>query len=240
MVIKDILYQIKEDLKRIKKYPDFDAGENLNVDYDKYWKKRRGENQSLNLSLWQKERADYILKMIEKKSSVMDIGCGDGALLKYLKDNLGVGGFGVDISDDVLKIAEQNGIKVFKRDITDLKSLSDLPEVDYILGLEIIEHMPNPEQFIYTLKNKTRRGFIFSFPNTGYYEHRLRLLFGRFPLQWVTHPGEHLRFWTVRDVKWWIKAINFNLEKIVIYQGVPVLNKICPKLFGRGILIKIK
>ena len=156
-----------------------------------------------------------------------------------LKDKASVDGFGIDVSDDAIAIAEKNGIKVLKKNITDLDSLKDLPEVDYIFGLEILEHLPNPEELIFSLRNKAKKGFIFSFPNTGYYEHRLRLLCGRFPLQWITHPGEHLRFWTASDVVWWVKAIGFDLEKMVIYQGVPVLNKIFPKLFGRGILIKI-
>lgn len=240
MLIKDFLYQIKEDLKRIKKYPEFVAGDNFGVDYDKYWEKRRGKSDSLDLSLWQKERADYILDMIEEGSSIMDIGCGNGSLLKYLKDKKNIQGVGVDISDDVLVVAEKNDIKVFKRDISNHISLKDLPEVDYILGLEILEHLSSPEELIFSLKNKTKKGFIFSFPNTGYYEHRLRLLLGRFPLQWVVHPGEHLRFWTAKDTKWWIKSLGFTLDKLVIYQGIPVLNKIFPKLFGRGILIKIK
>jgi 2-polyprenyl-3-methyl-5-hydroxy-6-metoxy-1,4-benzoquinol methylase len=124
-------------------------------------------------------------------------------------------------------------------DISKLYNLSSLPEVDYILGLEIIEHMPNTEEFIFKIQNKSKKGLIFSFPNTGYYSHRLRLLFGRFPLQWIVRPGEHLRFWTVKDVKWWVKNLGFNLEKLIFYEGVPILNKVFPNLFSQGIIIKI-
>ena len=80
---------------------------------------------------------------------------------------------------------------------------------------------------------------IFSFPNSGYYAHRLRFLFGRFPLQWVVHPGEHLRFWTVKDVNSWVNALKMNFIKLIVYEGVPVLNKIWPSMFGQGIIIVI-
>ena len=53
------------------------------------------------------------------------------------------------------------------------------------------------------------------------------------------HPGEHLRFWTLKDAKLWVKQLGCKLNKIVVYQGLPGLNKLFPNLFGQGILIKI-
>ena len=65
------------------------------------------------------------------------------------------------------------------------------------------------------------------------------MLFGKFPLQWASHPGEHLRFWTVSDVKWWLKSANFNIESLELYEGIPILNKIFQSLFAQGIVFKI-
>jgi hypothetical protein len=90
------------------------------------------------------------------------------------------------------------------------------------------------------MSKKAKESMIFSFPNTGYYAHRLRLLFGRFPMQWVTHPGEHLRFWTVKDVEWWLKSMNYNLIDMKLYKGLKLFNKIMPKLFSQGIVINVK
>ncbi len=237
--MKKFLYKIKKDIENIKRYPSqkFSAGGLLN--YDLYWKKKRGGDSAV-LSVWQKKRADYILKIVDKNSIVLDLGCGDGAILKYLKDKANIKGIGVDVSPRALNKAAKEGVEVIEMDINDFKSLKNLPKVDYILGLEIIEHMPRPEEFIYEIKDKARKSLIFSFPNSGYYAHRLRLLFGKFPLQWIVHPGEHLRFWTVNDVRWWVKYINFNLRKIIIYEGIPLLNKIFPNLFGQGIIIEIR
>jgi methionine biosynthesis protein MetW len=236
-MIKILLYKLKQDLLSLGKYPVSKLSGDK-VDYDQYWSKRRSGTQAV-LSRWQKHRADIILEMIGSGSSVMDLGCGDGAVLKYLREKGGIEGVGVDISDKVLAQAKEIGITAIKKDITDLNGLDDLPEVDYILGLEIIEHMPNPEEFIFRIKEKSKNGMIFSFPNSGYYAHRLRLLFGRFPAQWVSHPGEHLRFWTVRDVSWWTGAMDLKLEKLIVYEGLPFLNRIFPSVFGRGIIIKL-
>ena len=169
----------------------------------------------------------------------MDVGCGDGALLKFLMDKSSVTGIGVDMNDSILENAKSLGLKTIQCDITHIESLSVLPEVDYIIGLEILEHMHNPEEFIMKILPKARKGMIFSFPNTGYYAHRLRLLFGSFPLQWILHPSEHLRYWTVRDVRWWVNSLNLKLNNLILYQGIPTLNKIFPSLFGKGIIIHI-
>lgn len=237
-MLKKILWKIKEDLKRITFYPECKFGLNLSQDHSVYWEKRRNTDKPV-LSNWQKQRADLVLGFIKPNSTVLDIGCGDGAILNYFKEKAGIKGIGVDIDEKSVERVKSLGLEAIKLDINDLEALNNLPEVDYITGFEIIEHMPNPEQFIYILKNKAREGFIFSTPNTGYYTHRLRLLFGRFPLQYIAHPGEHLRFWTVRDMRFWVKSINFEMKSLFLYEGLPILNKLIPKLFGQGMLIHI-
>ena len=234
--LKYFIYKLKKDFFSLFFYPNVMIKK---VDYDLYWQKKRKGTEISSLSEWEQIRADEIIKIIKPNSTVMDLGCGDGAVLKYLNERAGIKGVGVDISDEILNRAKKIGIEVYKKDIFDFQSLDDLPKVDYILGLEVIEHLPCPEELIETLESKTRKGFIFSFPNTGYYAHRLRLLFGRFPLQWITHPGEHLRFWTVRDARWWVHAINYKLDKIILYKGLPVLNKIWSTMFSQGVIIKI-
>lgn len=237
-MIKDFLYKIKTDLNRIYFYPEFIPNENGKVDYYTYWQKRKRGDKS-KLSNWQKQRADYLLELIEPGANVLDVGCGDGAILKYLKDMIDIKELGFDIDSNILSVAEAAGINVKQIDLGDYSKFKDLPNFDYIIGLEIIEHMPSPEEFIFALKNKCQKAFIFSIPNSGYYVHRLRLLFGKFPLQWVNHPGEHLRFWTVKDVKWWTRSIGFKIDRLIIYEGLKGMNKLIPNLFGQGMIIKI-
>ncbi len=238
MNIKNLFYKIKEDLKSLFKYPQFDFNDNLEVNYDKYWEKR-GRNDNYNLSEWQRKRADIVLRYIEKGSSLLDLGCGNGAILKYFQAKAGIKGIGIDLSEKMLKQAEMLGVQTIKMDINKPEETEKLPVVDYITGFEIIEHLPFPEKLLTQLKLKARKGMFFSIPNTGYYTHRLRLLLGRFPLQWASHPGEHARFWTVVDLKWWVKSLGLDLEFCKPYEGVPLLNKIFPRLFAQGMIFKI-
>lgn len=237
-MIKHFFFKLKQDLHQLFIYPEVSLKDKFRVDYDKYWEKRR-KGRTAVLSSWQKQRADHILKMVERDSRIMDIGCGDGALLKYLMENGGVKGIGVDIIQSELDKAKVLGIETHLVDLRNEEEIRLLPQVDYIMGLEILEHMSEPEVLIMNFKSKAAKGMIFSFPNSGYYFHRLRLLCGSFPLQWILHPGEHLRFWTVRDSKWWVSSMGFVLEKIVVYEGLPILNRMMPNLFGQGIIIKI-
>ncbi|MHB1330560.1 MAG: class I SAM-dependent methyltransferase [Minisyncoccota bacterium] len=237
--MKNFLYKIKLDLKQIFSYPESLLKDHPTVDYDYYWEKR-GRRGVSKLSSWQKQRADQVIKLVSRGDVVLDIGCGDGAVLKYINDKTDTKGIGADMSDAVLGAARKLGIDTRKVDIRDLKSIDSLPEVDFIIGFEILEHLPEPETLVLSLHKKARKGLLFSFPNTGYYAHRLRLLFGRFPLQWVVHPSEHLRFWTVADAKHWLSSLGLSLDRVILYEGLPTLNKIIPSLFAQGIIVYIK
>ena len=149
-------------------------------------------------------------------------------------------GICADYNELALEQAKRRGLDTLFLDLNDEKNWNDVPPCDYLTGFEILEHLANPEKFILFVKNKVRKGLIFSVPNSGYYQHRVRLLLGRFPLQWIVHPGEHLRFWTAKDIVDWVGFLGLKLEKKIIYEGLPGLNNLLPSLFGQGIIIYIK
>jgi len=213
----------------------------INIDYDKYWLAKRGKNLG-QLSDFQKERANIILNHLEDKTSIKDIGCGDGAILNYLSKHIKFSKiYGVDVSDIVLEYINKLGFIPIKLDINNLNEIKKLPTTECTLALEILEHLSNPEEVLLELLKTTDKKLIFSIPNTGFIGHRLRLLFGSFPLQWRTHPAEHLRFWTYKDIKWWLKELElYKNLKIYLYEGIPILNKICSSLFAMGILVVIE
>lgn len=232
-----MISKIKEILKQITYYPKLRLEE---VNYDDYWKSKRGNNLGC-INSWQRQRAEWIIERVNKESTILDIGCGDGGVLLYMKKKKDINVIGVDVSDVVLSFLDSKGIDVIKFDINNFEEIENLPSVDYIMLLEVLEHMPNSERFLKTIMNKVNKGVFFSFPNSGYIAYRLRLLFGSFPLQWITHPGEHLRFWTYRDLKWWLKELGFyNKSEVYVYEGIPLLNKLWKGLFGAGFIVKIK
>lgn len=207
-------------------------------DYDTYWRSR--DIQKPELNSFQKKRAEFLKRLIDKNDSILDIGCGDGRILAYLREKGHSGDMlGVDSSDYILEKAKSRGVAVAKKDIRDIKQLSDLETFDVIILFETLEHMTNAEELLAWAYSHSRKAVIFSVPNTGFIVHRLRLLVGRFPLQWRVHPSEHLRFWTVRDMKWWLKAQNYKKFRIRSYEGVSILNRLWPALFGQGIFVEL-
>ncbi|HYC82963.1 MAG TPA: methyltransferase domain-containing protein [Candidatus Paceibacterota bacterium] len=209
------------------------------VDYEAYWRDKRGGALG-SLSGWQADRAALAARIIGSGDPVMitDIGSGDGSILKYLNERIKISRMiGVDLSPLALQQAEKFGVEPVLLDINNLEELAKLPETDYTLMLEILEHVPYSEQMLSVAHGKSRKGVIFSFPNTGFFVHRFRLLFGRFPLQWRLHPGEHLRYWTDRDLKWWLRSLGYKNYRVFYYRGMPILNKIWPSLFAAGFVV---
>ena len=115
---------------------------------------------------------------------------------------------------DILK-QDYNTIDLNLLNIDDFLSTN---KFDIITAFEVLEHLPDADEQLLKLYSKVNVAFIFSVPNTGYIVHRLRLLFGRFPLQWRAHPGKHARFWTKKDVYWWItKYLGIPSDKLRVY-----------------------
>ena len=237
--MKNILYSIKQAFSYLFSYPVYTLS-TMVVDYDEYWEDKRGEHLG-KLSRWQKQRADLILRYLKKNTkpvSLVDVGCADGAVLKYLKENANVSRIiGADVSSSALVKARSHGVEtvLVGKDLEN--SVSVIPETDYVLLLEVLEHMPEAERFLKEMLDRSDIGVFFSFPNTGYFLHRLRLLLGRFPLQWRLHPSEHLRFWTHADLIWWLKASGYTKYSIHIYEGVPIFKNFFPSLFGKGLFV---
>lgn len=203
--------------------------------YDTYWE-RRDLNAPFNA--FQKKRAELIMKMIPRGCTMLDLGCGDGRFLAYYLSNKAISkAIGVDASSVALNVARDRGIETIQCDLNDRGTI---PSADVVLLLEVIEHVSDSEDLLAWALGHANKLLIFSVPNTGFVFHRLRLLFGRFPLQWRAHPSEHVRFWTVRDMKWWLKEMGITDYELQLYEGIPLLNKLWPSLFAAGIMIVLR
>lgn len=209
------------------------------VDYDTYWNNKAQAGLG-NLSAWRLRRAQVFTSLVEDGDRVLDLGVGDGALLHYMLEHKDIRAYGLDVSPKAVEFCRAHGLEVDLADIN--KPISDFLDgpYDYIILSEIIEHLPDPERLLGDLRPHVRKGIIVSIPNTGYHQHRLRLLFGRFPLQWVVTPGEHLRFWTRADFHWWAQQINFCIAREVPYQGTRWLKDLWPGLFAAAFVFVLR
>ena len=220
------------------------------LDYDLYWEQRDQDKErhqfdpdKMGLERYLSLRysiADCLAKNIEPGSKVIDLGCGDGANLKFIANRKKIQAKGYDISSKAIEIVKQKGLEGVVTDITDPTFIKELEPVDYIILTDILEHIPRPEDILSNLKGKAHKGILLSIPNTGYYIHRLRLLFGAFPQQWIHFPGEHLRFWTARDFRWWLKPLGYRLIKLFPTWGTIGLKNIFPGLFSKTLVFLIK
>ncbi len=229
-------------VRRLFAYPD--TASVGAVDYDAYWERKAGTHIG-TLSPWRMKRARAIAPLIMTGSSVLDLGVGDGALLKYLIDECKIEAVGVDVSPKAVAFCTANGLDVRLADMNKpvslyMRELFDERVFDYVILSEIIEHLPDPESLLRDLQPFVRLGFIISIPNTGFHQHRLRLLLGRFPLQWVVTPGEHLRFWTRADFHWWSRQLGYRIVREIPYEGTPLLKEMLPGLFAAAFIYLLK
>jgi len=230
----------------------------ISCDYNDYWKKRAekefhfsGERefvegpgvnagkleQKILLGLSVKYRRARILSsIIGAGSTVLDIGCGRGEVLKYLKKHNGIKGSGIDVSSHVVEILRRGGVEAVCCDMNnDCAVRSIRGKYDYILLISVIEHLSKPENLLKAIKDKINKALIIGIPNSGFYQERFRLLFGKFPMQWTEHPADHLRFWTLRDFKWWVKWMGgYRIKKVTPDWGTPVLKDLFPSMFTRS------
>jgi len=226
--IYKFLAGIKGELILLFGYRDFKI---ISANYDEYWQDKKGYVK----------KAIFIKNIIQNSSSVLDIGCGDGTTLEILLRNGNVSQLmGVDISELAVEICSKKGIMAIQEDINNKGFIEKLPTFDYIILADTIEHLANPEETMLALKEKFKKGIIVTILNTGFLRYRLRLLFGKFPLQWKIFPGEHLRFWTLRDFRWWIDKLGFRMGKFIPMFGIAILKRIWPNLFCAQMLALLK
>lgn len=241
--IKYLLWVAKEWLKRLYIYPQRRILPGAHFDYDAYWREKRGQYMG-RLGRWQLKRARLASSIIYEgnDTTINDLGSGAGEVLNdILKSLPGAKGIAYDSSAYALEIAKSSGLETRMMDINKAGDFEKIEQADYTLMFEILEHIPESEELLKEAFNKSRRGVMFSFPNTGFFIHRCRLFFfGKFPLQWTKHPGEHLRFWTKKDLVWWLEAQGYRNYKIYHYAGTPLLKSVWPNMFAAGMFVYIK
>jgi len=145
------------------------------------------------------ERPDFaaIAAWIPKGASVLDLGCGDGSLLRYLKETRAVRGYGVEISDMDIVSCIANGVNVIQNDLE--AGLSDFEDnaFDFVILSQTLQATRHTEPLIQEMLRVGREGIV-SFPNFGYWKSRLNVVLGNMPVsselpyQWYDTPNVHL------------------------------------------------
>jgi methionine biosynthesis protein MetW len=144
-----------------------------------------------------------IADMIEPQSRVLDIGCGDGALLAYLARVKGVDGRGMELSQSGVNACVSHGLSVIQGDADHDLAAYPTGAFEYVVLSQTLQATRQPRTLLETLVRIGRRAIV-SFPNFGFWRIRLQLLMGgRMPVShllthpWYETPNIHLC--TIRD-----------------------------------------
>ena len=165
-----------------------------------------------------------IAKLIEKNTRVLDVGCGDGTLMEFLKDNNKIDIRGIEISKNNVQKCIGKGLTVIEGDAE--KDLSQFPDgsFDFVILSQTLQAFLNPEKVISELLRVGKKAIV-TIPNFGYWKVRLHLLTkGTMPItrtlpdEWYNTPNLHMC--SIKDFFNFCDDRKINLYKSIALQNL--------------------
>tara|TARA_B110000438_G_scaffold292462_1_gene330823 strand:- start:645 stop:1241 length:597 start_codon:yes stop_codon:yes gene_type:complete len=184
-----------------------------------------------------KQEFKIIANLIEKNTRVLDVGCGDGILMEFLKDNNKIDIRGIEISKNNVQKCIGKGLTVIEGDAE--KDLSQFPDgsFDFVILSQTLQAFLNPEKVISELLRVGKKAIV-TIPNFGYWKVRLHLLTkGTMPItrtlpdEWYDTPNIHMC--SIKDF------FNFCVErKINLYRSIALQNLKSSKITNSNLTLK--
>ncbi len=169
---------------------------------------------------------ELIAQLVPPGSRVLDLGCGNGEFLAYLRDTRQCSGYGVEIADDNVLACARRGVNVIQLNLEDGLALFEDQSFDVVLQLETLQHLRNTEKMLRETARVGRIGIV-SFPNFAHWPNRLQVIAGRMPVtrvlpyQWYDTPN--IRVGTYADFEVLARKDSFRiLDSFGIQNGAPV------------------
>jgi len=137
---------------------------------------------------------EVIASLVPVGARVLDLGCGDGALLAHLQATRGCTGYGVEISDANVLACVQRGVNVLQLNLDEGLSMFGDQSFDVVLQIDTLQHLRNAETVLRETVRVGRTGIV-AFPNFAHWPNRLSVLGGRMPVtrrlpyQWYDTPN---------------------------------------------------
>lgn len=190
-------------------------------------------------------RKDFslIAQWIHDGARVLDLGCGDGGLLDYLKQKRNIRGYGVEISIDGVKACIARGVNVLQRDLEG--GLADFADAqfDYVILSQTLQAMHHLDALVKSML-RVGREIIVTFPNFGYWPHRWQIMCGgrmpvskSLPYEWHNTPNIHLC--TVKDFDRFLAERHCEvMARMVIAHGRSI--RFLPNIFGQLALYRFR
>ncbi len=167
-----------------------------------------------------REEQTLIARWIRDGSRVLDLGCGDGALVAHLQTARGVTGYGIEIDGENIVRCLANNVNVIQSDLD--RGLQDFDDdsFDYVVMTQTLQAIRYPHLVLREMLRVGREAIV-TFPNFGHWRCRAQVLFGRMPITrhlpstWYDTPNIHMC--TLRDFEDLCAAEGFEiLEREVL------------------------
>ncbi len=137
---------------------------------------------------------EALARLVPEGSRVLDLGCGDGALLAHLQRARGCTGYGIEIDDANVLACVQRGVNVIQLNLDEGLALFGDQSFDVVLQIDTLQHLRNAEVMLRETVRVGRIGIV-AFPNFAHWPNRLSVLGGRMPVtrrlpyQWYDTPN---------------------------------------------------
>ena len=135
-----------------------------------------------------------LAQLVPVGARVLDLGCGDGAMLSHLQTTRGCSGYGVEIDDANVLACVQRGVNVIQLNLDEGLAMFDDASFDVVLQIDTLQHLRNAEVMLRETARVGRIGIV-AFPNFGHWPNRFSVLQGRMPVtkrlpyQWYDTPN---------------------------------------------------
>lgn len=181
-------------------------------------------------------RSDFaaIAKWIKPGSQVLDVGCGDGTLLNYLKESKSAHVYGVELADDKVLTCAQKGLNIVQQNLEGGLALFEDNSFDTVILSQTLQTIHQTARILSEIA-RVGNECIVSFPNFGHWSHRASVALGRMPVskslpyQWYDTPN--VRVLTIADFEALAPAVGLQLlDRVVLHDGQAI--QFLPNLRG--------
>ena len=150
------------------------------------------------------KRLDFIKisEWVDSETKVLDLGCADGTLLKFLKQQKNINGYGIEIDPSNIEKGIKNKINIIQMNLEDGLSVINDQFFDTVILSQTLQAMVNIDKIMDEMK-RVGKNIIVSFPNFGFWKNRFQILNGKMPKsadlphEWYNTPNIHLC--TIKD-----------------------------------------